>query len=312
MSDTRHKVLLIDCMNTARPILTAALNHAGFDTRCADSDGGSLNPENEDYLVFCLQHENQSRILPYLAFGTLKKQKKLVIVDPNDTDIVSLVRHIGWVGILHKPIQMRALIEKMKTLPDPELIPETSCNCQWMPFERDFIEKHLEESHAEVIWADTQILPDEFLSESFLQDEEKRDLERDKKLFEVSVDESEILDSWFDSSENLCSVFKSNPENNEPVDEVDDAEVDDDDVEDEDVDDDEEADDENNHLLSWGIEQYQKNHSEELSPDEWKAKTLERLRNEKKSKVHRTNRKLLVVIAMLMAVILVVILIKFG
>ena len=310
MSDTRPKVLLIDCIHTARPILTAALNHAGFDTQCADLDKGDLNPESVDYLVFYLHHENQAEILPYLAFGTLIKQKKLVIVDPIDTHIISLIRHIEWIGVMHKPIQMRALIEKIKTLPDPQMLPGAGNISQWMPFERDFIEKHLEKSQQALICADTRIQPDVFLSEDFLQDEEKRDLERDRKMFEVSVDESEILDSWFDSSENLSSVFRTPQMNHDSVDDDNDDNDDVDDVDDDD-DDDEVDDDENSGLLSWGIEQYQKNHSEELSPDEWKAKTLERLRNEKKSRIHRTNRKLLVVIAILMVVISIVILIKF-
>ena len=58
--------------------------------------------------------------------------------------------------------------------------------------------------------------------------------------------------------------------------------------------------------LAWGIEQYKKNHADELPPDVWKAQTLARLQKQSRARVDRLNQRIVVGISLLIGLFLII------
>ena len=54
------------------------------------------------------------------------------------------------------------------------------------------------------------------------------------------------------------------------------------------------------------IEQYKKNHADELPPDVWKAQTLARLQKQSRARVDRLNQRIVVGISLLIGLFLII------
>ena len=328
----------------------AALKHAGFSAECLDSSDYLSKTAAPDVLILFFDRQNIHALLRYIANKNNSKALRMAVIDFNDIRTKAAIATTPMNAILYKPIQMQALLKRLKELSGPinnassgkpgfsaSDIPEhlrpmlqEKAPQKYLHFERDFVEMKLRKAGATVVQSKTAIHPDVYLTAQFLENEAQKDLERDKDMFEVSIDESEIRkqaeteeiqDSWFDSSENLSSVFKSEERhaprliirradsftrlNGEDADDSSDAGPDRHDADS--AEDEEEAD---RRQLAWGIEQYQKRHGEELPPEVWRAQTLARLKMESSAKEAKRNRQLKLIILALVVVLVVVLVIK--
>ncbi|MBO5752938.1 MAG: hypothetical protein J6S69_04490 [Proteobacteria bacterium] len=207
-----------------------------------------------------------------------------------------------------------------------------------LPFDREFVERRMQKAGISVITADTKIKANRYYSDAFLNQEAKEDeakalkqQEEDEALIEISVDTTELeletaeaeLDAarqWFKdelrtrsgafkapSAEAIKAAEKAQKESEESTTLVSPLAEEKQKAARADRTRSKKA-TSNTKSQSWAIEQYQRRHGKELSPDVWKAQTMARLDAEADEKNRKLTRLLtigLIIIILCIIIILV-------